>query len=381
MLEKYLIEVVSGKKSGPAASLTLVGLSFLEGIYLLLLRTRYFLYNLNIVKSGSLDCQVVSVGNITAGGTGKTPVVRFLAEALYKKGKRVVIVSRGYGANNQEPLIVSEGRGPLVDVKTAGDEAYMLSQLLPQIPLVIGKDRLEAGRLVVNKFQPEIILLDDGFQHWRLERDLDIVVIDAFNPFGFNRLLPRGFLREPLTALKRAGVFIISKADYLSPERIKEIRRTLQFYNREAIILTSSYCPSYLRLLQTGGGAINLTPESNDYLAQKTKFLELEEIKGKRVLAFSGIGNPDSFVKSLEGIGARVVERVNYPDHYRYNEEDFKRLSNRVQSGGIDHVVTTEKDAVKFTSAMLQHLTEILVLGIELKLSDESKLLDRITQL
>lgn len=381
MLEKYLIEVVSGKKSGPAASLTLVGLSFLEGIYLLLLRTRYFLYNLNIVKSGSLDCQVVSVGNITAGGTGKTPVVRFLAEALYKKGKRVVIVSRGYGADNQEPLIVSEGRGPLVDVKTAGDETYMLSQLLPQIPLVIGKDRLEAGRLAVNKFQPEIILLDDGFQHWRLERDLDIVVIDALNPFGFNRLLPRGLLREPLTALKRAGVFIISKADYLSPERMKEIRRTLQFYNREAIILTSSYCPSYLRILQTGGGAINLTPESNDYLAQKTKFLELEEIKGKRVLAFSGIGNPDSFVKSLEGIGARVVERVNYPDHYRYNEEDFKRLSNRVQSGGIDYVVTTEKDAVKFTSAMLQHLTEILVLGIELKLSDESELLDRIMQL
>lgn len=381
MLEKYLIEVVSGKKSGPAASLTLVGLSFLEGIYLLLLRTRYFLYNLNIVKSGSLDCQVVSVGNITAGGTGKTPVVRFLAEALYKKGKRVVIVSRGYGADNQEPLIVSEGRGPLVDVKTAGDEAYMLSRLLPQIPLVIGKDRLEAGRLVVNKFQPEIILLDDGFQHWRLERDLDIVVIDALNPFGFNRLLPRGFLREPLTALKRAGVFIISRADYLSPERMKEIRRTLQFYNQEAIILTSSYCPSYLRLLQTGGGAINLTPESNDCLAQKTKFLELEEIKGKRVLAFSGIGNPDSFVKSLEGIGARVVEVVNYPDHYRYNEEDFKRLSNRVQSGGIDYVVTTEKDAVKFTSAMLQHLTEILVLGIELKLSDESELLDRITQL
>ncbi|MFW6380983.1 MAG: tetraacyldisaccharide 4'-kinase, partial [Bacillota bacterium] len=354
------------------ARIVLIVLSLLEYVYFIGIKVRGLAYRLKILNSRQLETKVISVGNITVGGTGKTPVIERLARMLKEQGQRVAVISRGYGADSdheQEPLIVTDGQQINTGVEQAGDEVYMLAQHLSGVPIVIGGDRYQAGRLVEEEFAPDVILMDDGFQHWQLDRDLDIVVIDAMKPFGYDHLIPRGLLREPMSGLKRADLFVLSKCDHVTPERLKEIKGRLKKYNTritEARIFTSRHQPLFVK---------SLTEEQENQMP-------VDNLEGKRVLALSAIGNPQSFVNGLEDLQARVIDSIIYPDHYKYEEEDLVEIAMEAQLNGVDCVVTTEKDAVKFTSDMLQRFRKldvgILTLGIELRLENSQGFLEKI---
>ena len=363
----YLISVITGQRSNLPASLTRFFLLLLEQLFRLLVKIRTFLYQQGLIKSRDLSCQVISVGNIVSGGSGKTPLVKYLAEELRQKGKEVVVVSRGYGAASSKPVVVADRSKLLLEREMVGDEAYMLAGFLPGIPVVTGKDRWQAGQLALERFAPHVLLLDDGFQHWRLKRDLDIVVIDAINPFGYFHLIPRGFLREPLTALKRADVLIISRANQVSTEIIKEIKDKLREYNKKAQLLTSRYRPEYIRELDYNGA----------------QYFNPMIIRGEAVLAFSGLGNPASLRGSLDELGAKIIEYCSFPDHYRYREQDFLDLIERARENQLSWLITTEKDAVKINQVMLQNLLgsgcRLGILGIEVELEGELTALEKLS--
>lgn len=361
-IENYLKEVVDGKRDNLLDSISLLILNLLEQIYKILLFFRKKLYR--FINKSKLTPVVISIGNITVGGTGKTPVVNYLARRLDSKGISSAIISRGYGSGTEGPLIVSDGCDKIASYKETGDEALMLSKLLEGFPVVIGKKRVVAGRLAQDEFNPDVILMDDGFQHWRLVRDVDIVVIDGLNPFGNKHLLPRGYLREPLTALKRGDIFIITRADLLDEIDLTKIKEEIRLYNKTTPIFTAGYKPSYLRLLDIEG---------------KSSMDLIKSYNGDKVLAFSGIGNPVSFHHTLSKNGFKVVDMIEFPDHYRYQESDFNNIAGRASEKGVKLVVTTEKDAVKFTDNMIKKLKlqsiELAVLGIELEIDRGDELL------
>ncbi len=361
-MRRYLIEVIAGKKCRFKDKMVLIILSLLELVYICLLTVKNFLFKINIIQSYKLPCKVISIGNITTGGTGKTPVVERLAHRLQKRKKKIAIVSRGYGGKNKKPLIISDGKQIFAGVKEAGDEVYMMARHLKNIPIIIGKDRYQAGKLAIKEFDPDIIILDDAFQHRQLERNNDIVTISAINPFGYNHLIPRGLLREPLSALKRADNFVISRADQVSKKQVQEIKNKLKRYNKNAKIFTSHYQPLYIK---------SLTSEASDSY-------KVDELKGKKVLALSGIGTPDSFIKSLKQLEAKVIDSIIYPDHYKYREKDLMDIAVKAQMQNVDWVITTEKDAVKFTEEMVTQFRKlkigIFTLGVKLEVYENEGL-------
>ncbi len=360
-LENYLLLVISRSQKGLLASIILFFLSILECIYIFILKIRLLVFDLNIVITRNLNCKVISIGNITAGGTGKTPMVRFLADEYKRKGLEVVIVSRGYKSESSQARIVFNGQKIVVSEEDAGDEAQMLSKMLSDIPIVVGKDRYSAGKLALKEFNPDIILLDDGFQHWKLHRDKDIVLIDGTNPFGYNHLLPRGLLRESLEALSRADIIVITKINSINEDRISIICETIKKYNSKATIFKAKYQSKDIKLHNNNG---DIRVISSDYL------------DGKRVLAFSGIGNPSSFHKSLQECGCTVTTYHKYSDHHQYTLEDVKYIASSILEEQVEIVITTEKDAVKLDQEMLELLTEKcgfveLMVSMELQEKDD----------
>ncbi len=250
-------------------------------------------YTWGIRRQRQLPCLVVSIGNLTLGGTGKTPLTMWVARWYQQQGWRVAVLSRGYGAHPGARLrVVSSGHGPLLDWQAAGDEPYLLACALPGVPILIGKDRYRTGRYAYEQFGAQVLILDDGFQHHALQRDLDIVLIDASNPFGSGTLFPRGILRESLRALQRA----------------------------DAIVLTR---------VEMAGAALPT-------LCQQC-----------RVVAFAGIGNPQAFVSILTQLGAEVVALLVFPDHHPYTQEDWRTIIATVDTQQAGCLVTTEKDAVR----------------------------------
>ncbi|WP_041606065.1 tetraacyldisaccharide 4'-kinase [Halothermothrix orenii] len=363
-LESYLINLI---KSGPRSicdKIVLFILSILEKIYNLLILLRRLLYNLNLVKPGEVEARVISVGNITAGGTGKTPLVIYLAKKLAEEN-RVVVISRGYQSQSEgeEPSVVSDGRNILTDVSEAGDEVYMMATLLGGVPLITGSNRYKAARLASRRFNAEIIILDDGFQHWQLKRDVDIVMIDGLKPFGQGRLIPRGFLREPLSGLKRADFFVISRAHHISREKLQEIKDTLCQYNQNAVVYEATTSSVYLKELSVA------SLEMKSIIHKKRP---LDELKGAKVIAVCGLGNPRSFYRDLEISGAEVIETLSFNDHHQYRPDDFDKIINLARQKAIDIVITTEKDAVKFSrddiKKFIDHNINLYVLGIEISL-------------
>jgi len=371
-LQDYLLRVISGQKKGFVSTLICLLLSVLEILYLIIINIRYFVYNTGIKKSKKLPCKVISIGNITAGGTGKTPLVKLVAEVCKEKHLSTVIINSGYKAENTEARIVYDGEKMLVSEEEAGDEALMLSQLLSGVPVITGKDRYLAGKLALEEFTPELILLDDGFQHWQLARDKDIVLIDASNPFAYRHLLPRGLLREPLKALKRADLFLITKVNSVEKEKLVEIIRTIKKHNMTTPIFTAKYESSVLRIYQKNG---------------EIKLLPAESLNGKKVLAFSGIGNPTSFQKSLEECGGEILFHYKYPDHYQYTRSDIEEMtswaardsSQRRSAKRVDMIITTEKDLVKIDKEMRSLIIaeyNLAVLEIEVKIDKKEEFLN-----
>lgn len=344
-LEQWGADVIFGRAKGFRAGMMRLAMSALSGIFLLVVRARLGVFRRHWKQQSHLGTQVISIGNLTVGGTGKTPVTEMLAHTLRDRGRQVAILSRGYKSRRlkqaqewkdsrgqaihpeEMPKVVSDGSSLLLNSKFAGDEPFMLAQNLSGVSVVVDKDRIKGGRFAVKHLGADTLLLDDGLQYLRLAHATDIVLIDKTAPYGTGHLLPRGTLREPPANLRRASYILITKCDGSSNELLVE---QLRRHNPFAPIIECAHGPRYLEELFTG------------------RREPLAYLRGKWVAAISGIAVPEGFERSLEKLGARVEIRRHFPDHYRFSNKEINSFMNRCMERDMQLVVTTEKDAVRF---------------------------------
>jgi tetraacyldisaccharide 4'-kinase len=322
-------------------------------------------------KQKRLPARVISIGNITLGGTGKTPATIAMTHEAKQRGFMPCILTRGYGGKAKGPCFVSKGEGPLMNAYDAGDEAFLMAEKLKGVPVVKGQNRYEAGmfalgnyRFQAAKSQSEwIFILDDGFQHWGLFRDMDILLVDGMNPFGNRKLLPLGYLREPVIEISRADIIVITNANRIiphnpspithNPDLMKEIKQ----YNPTAPVFFSEHRPA---------GFTTVAGDS----------YPLEWAKGREVYGFCGIGNPQSFGKTLASTGADIKCLKTFRDHYRFSPDDMKTIAADAGKAGAAWIVTTEKDIMRLRGF---DLPENLV-ALEIEFSAEKRLYDRVFQ-
>ncbi len=306
-----------------------------------------------------LPAKVISIGNLTLGGTGKTPAVIAVAQDAKKKGHNPCILTRGYKGKARDISFVSRGDRPLMVPQEAGDEAYLMASNLKSIPVVKGKNRYKAGLFALDNLCSEhhkgvlpyaptvLFILDDGFQHWKLYRDVDVLLIDATNPFGNEKLFPEGIMREPFDAIKRAHIVLITKADMAMEGAITNITRKIIEYNQDAPVFTASHKP--IGLVSVSG-----------------KVRGLDVLHNKRVYAFSGIANPAHFQATLTSAIAEIAGFMNFRDHHMYSRKDIDKIKS--EASGLD-IVTTEKDLVKLKE--LDVPDNLLALKIEFSVDNE----------
>ena len=338
-IEQKLLRVISKETRGRRAAFLRGFLKMLSWLFGSLVQIRLLLYKHRIIRASTLGCQVISVGNVTVGGTGKTPIVETFARSLQQKGRKVAILSRGYKSRKtplwekilkkQErlPRVVSDGERLLLNSDLAGDEPYMLASNLPDVVVLVDKDRVKSGKYAIRKFGCDTLVLDDGFQYLKLQHRLDIVLVDATNPFGYKRVLPRGLLREPMRNLKRAGFIFITKCP---PEGAPELKAKLRGLNPHAEISECRHSSKYLENLYT------------------RERVELRFLEGQKVAAVSGIAVPHSFENGLRKLGAEIVFHAQYADHHRYTQQEIIETINQAVEAGAELIITTEKDAVRF---------------------------------
>lgn len=365
-LEEWGYEVIMGTRKGFRASSLRAVLLGLSGVFRGLVKARISLFRTRIKKDHYLGAMVVSIGNLTMGGTGKTPVVEMLARRLAQEGRRVAILSRGYKrkrppllrrftakltgkvAESEMTQVVSNGAGETHGTSTiAGDEPFMLAKNLPPVAVLVDRDRVRAGRLAVGQLKCDTILLDDGLQYLRLRRRLDIVLVDRNTPFGNEYLIPRGTLREPPQHLRRASHIFLTKCDDRPTD---EVIAKIQQFNKTASIIECRHRPVYLQNVYD--------PDDRQELA----FLE-----GKRVGSISGIAVPESFEGILTRLGASLVSTRRFTDHHRYTESEIDECILRSDDLGAHCIVTTEKDAVRFP-AFTKTLLPVYYLRVEIEI-------------
>lgn len=339
------MRIVRGEAATPRERLYAAGLRALSAAYGAALKLHLAGYRLGIAKRTRFPVLVVSVGNLTVGGTGKTTAALAVARWLSEKGHRVAYLSRGYrGAGEKKALVVSEGFGPLLPVEVAGDEPYMISRALPEAFVLVGRDRRRTGALALEKLGADAIVLDDGFQYQRLARDLDIVLVDALSPFGYDFLVPRGMLREPPAHLARADAIWLTHSDLVRRVDLEAVRQRLTEYAPNARLWEAVHRPVRLRSLAVD------------------EEIELEALSGRKVCALSSLGNPLAFERSLERLGAELTARIRFPDHHRYQAGELRASLEGLK--GADWIVTTEKDAVRIPEETL--VRPCWALGVEL---------------
>jgi tetraacyldisaccharide 4'-kinase len=341
-LEQFAIEVFLDERKGKRATMLRALSHALSHLYRGIVQMRLWLYRKRLMRERTLGCLVISIGNLTMGGTGKTPVVEKFARALQAGGRRVAILSRGYKSKKlpllrrlwfsltnrkpYQPRIVSDGRSILLDSRMAGDEPYMLAVNLKDVIVLVDKNRVASGRYAIEQMGCDTLLLDDGMQFLRLRHRLEIVLVDRQAPFGNEYLIPRGTLREPPGNLRRASyIFITKSTGQGNEELITRIRK----YNRTAEIIECSHKPQYLEQVLTG------------------ERLPLEWLRGKHVGALSAIAAPKSFEDGLKGLGAKVELSRQFADHHRFTEREVTGFLKRCGNRALDAVITTEKDYVR----------------------------------
>ena len=297
---------------------------------------RNLLYAIGVFKARSLPCRVISVGNIVVGGTGKTPAVITIAKYLQKEGKRVAILLRGYKRHVREEItIVSDGKKVCASPTESGDEAHMMVRHLSGIPIIAGKSRYLTGQVALERFNVDVLLLDDGFQHRQLARDVDILTVPVTQPFGNPQgLLPVGTLREPTSAVQRADLILLTHTDI--PNVSLDAKEVVKQLAPNALILESVHQPTHLYPLASENSERNINVHT-----------DIKELKGKRLLAVCGIGNPDAFVATLMRCYPENVELLAFPDHHVYTEADRRQIHAAFQASGADMIVTTQKDEQK----------------------------------
>ena len=333
------------------SDLVLFPFTLLASIYGLSCRIRIFLYEKGVFQRKRAGCYVVSIGNLTVGGTGKTPFTIYLAEKWREKGYKIGIVSRGYKGSYKGPVVlVSDGESILEKVSSVGDEPYLMAERLKGIPIVVSADRFKGCQRLIERFRVDIILLDDGFQHLRLHRDLNLLLVDATNPFGNGCLLPRGSLREPVSEVRRADLVIFTRSENGSDatEWISEIER----FGRPC--LRSRFQPTGLIELHTGSHR------------------PATDLRDRPVFALCGIGNPDSFLHLLSALGAEIKDQLIFGDHYAYQESDWMRIKEMAEAAAVKWIVTTEKDAVKIKDFLPADF-EVWVLRVEVAFWEEAE--------
>lgn len=343
-VEQYVLDVIFERRRDWPARFSCAILLVLSRLYAAGVQARLFLWRHRIFRDHTLGCQVVSIGNLSVGGTGKTPVVEVFARALQQRGRRVAILSRGYKSTPRPlwkrilakiafredkipPRVVSDGKSLLLDSQQAGDEPYMLASNLKDVVVLVDKNRVKSGRYAISRFGCDTLLLDDGFQYLALKSRLDICLIDRNSPFGNHYLLPRGTLREPITNLKRADYIFITKCN---EQGAKKLRKAIRQFNKTADIIECAHHPLYLQDVFTG------------------QRRELALLRGLNIAAISGIAVPESFEDGLRSLGANLIYAKRYADHHRYTQQEIINMINRSLKRGAAAILTTEKDAVRF---------------------------------
>jgi tetraacyldisaccharide 4'-kinase len=336
-------EAIRGQHPGAFFSLLRLICWFVSLPYAWSINLRRWLYRNGFLRIHRLPARVISVGNITTGGTGKTPVVALLVKHLAGRGIPVAVLTRGYGRKTSGIRILFGGQRSWEEV---GDEPLMLSRMFPDIPVVVCRDRVKAGKLAIERFGSRVLILDDGMQHMRLDRDLEVVVIDSTCPFDNERIFPAGTLREGLGGLRRANLFFLTRANHC-PE-IDQLAGRLYDLNPKALQMRGAFRAKSIRELHTGRQS---SPET---------------LQGQRILAFAGIGNPASLRRSLEECGAHLVDCLPFPDHYPYRAQDVNFIQNRALRLMAERIVTTEKDAVRIP-LMNEPRIPFIALSIEIE--------------
>lgn len=347
-LETFLVDLIQRKDTSRIRNWRVLLLLFVlrqasygfKGI----VRLRHFLYDQGVFRHHALGCQVISIGNVTVGGTGKTPVVEVFARTLQQRGRKVAILSRGYKKKEAPfpvrllyklllresripPRIVSDGRKLLLDSELGGDEPYMLATNLPDVAVLVDKDRVKSGRYAISRLGCDTLILDDGFQYLSLRHHVEIVLVDSKNPFANGYMLPRGLLREDVNNLVKAHYIFITKCDGSDNSALKaEIRK----FNTRAEMIECTHRARYLENIFTTARA------------------DLSFLKGLTVSAVSGIAVPGGFERALESLGATLSDRVQFADHHRYTQQEIIEVINSARNSGAQAIITTEKDAVRF---------------------------------
>ncbi len=342
--ETFVLEVIFEHRRGFKSDVTRGLLFGSSKIFQVLVKLRRWLYNSRILRDKTLGVQVIAIGNLTVGGTGKTPVVEKFARELRDAGRNVAILSRGYRSKPQPfhvwlankfflrddqtpPRVVSDGKSLLLDSEMAGDEPYMLASNLRDVVVLVDKDRVKSGRYAIEKFGCDTLLLDDGFQYWDLRgRRHDVLLIDCQQPFGNGHLLPRGTLREPVSHLARAHTIFITKSD----GDTAGLRARIAKHNHDAGVIECVHNPLYFEDVFSG------------------ERQRLDIIKGRKVASLSGIAQPESFEQSLVKIGAELVYAKRFADHHRFTQQEILNAINRGKKRQAEFIITTQKDAVRF---------------------------------
>ena len=367
--ETFALEVIFGERQGNKAALLRIFLYGLSKVFLIIVKGRRWLYEARIIRDHPLGVQVITVGNLTVGGTGKTPVVEKFARVLTDQGRKVAVLSRGYRSKppplsqrlrdiflfNEEttpPRVVSDGKSLLLNSDDAGDEPFMLASNLKDVVVLTDKDRVKSGRYAIEQFGCDTLLLDDGFQYWRLSgRRHDIVLVDAQQPFGNEHLLPRGTLREPPEHIQRANTIFITKSSGES----NSLRARIRKHNPTAGIIECVHWPLFFEDV--------FNPEQRENIGW---------LKGKKVATLSGIAQPESFEQSLLQQGAELVYTKRFADHHRFIQQEVLNTINRAKKRRAEIIITTQKDAVRFPKIDRRDLP-IYFMRVEIKILSGAK--------
>ena len=344
-VEPYFVDLMAGRRHD-RFSRALLGVLFVASrFYRTANQFRVWLYDKRVIRNHALGCLVVSIGNLSCGGTGKTPVVEVFAKTLSGKGRKVAILSRGYRSKKRSqwakirhlfgaqemslpPKVVSDGRNLLLDSAYAGDEPYMLASNLPDVAVLVDKDRVKSGLYAIDHFGTDVLILDDGFQFLKLKQHINIVLVDSTDPFGNGHVLPRGILREPIKNIRRADYIFLSKSD--GSHKLIHLKEFIRRHNRRAEIIECCHRPKYLEEVYVRG-----------------RREPLEKLRGARVAALSAIAVPAGFEAFLRQLGAELVATESFADHHRYTQQEIIDFINTAKAARADFIVTTEKDAVR----------------------------------
>ena len=359
-LQENMIAILRGRP-GFVPSLVRLLLTPLATLYSAGLWVFLLPYALGIRHKTRLTCPVISIGNLTTGGTGKTPTTAALCRMLTDRGMKAVILSRGYGGSNEHGCaIASDGHRVRMTAQMAGDEACMLAHMLPSTPVLVGKDRRQTGARAEAEFRPDVIVMDDGMQFWQLHRNVEIVLLDAIEPFDNGYTLPRGLLREPASHLRRASVILITRSHVADRKILDETMAKIRKLAPGKAVFTADLIAHALRQVEP------------------PQLLDIHSLRGRRIVCLSAIGNPASFESMLGDLGAIVCDSLRLPDHSRPSSQELDALFHRAAEVNASAMVTTEKDAIKLDGAT--HALPIIVLQVTMHIDSAEKFISSVVE-